>query len=399
MQAHIRREGRGVRPVLRDGEDAAKPATMRVAGVAVGQRVVAHREEHAATGAGDLAEVVVQHAQAGRHELLKVEPHRGLLELLRVRIEPHHVGPAALDAPIDSALVVGINLALLAQIAVTGPEHVRAAGGLLVGDVDLELVGVEHDVFVAATGGPGRLHGHFEQELLPALDARPGVNRLLACEVNAGPRGVLGKRRLPPDHRAADERQVHARGDGEGDVALRHEPRGRGQGDRAQLARLGERDLRAGLRGLEQLRARLDVGEGFSWGEAAGRGHLPDGGDDLLQRHRAGRVLHRHRDAVALAGRAQVNDHGPLQGGLQQVNQQRLPGCRWLEFHRGGQLGVALAEQVQPVELHDEFVPRAIHRHLLRCGQSGCQQQQWEQVDQADELHAVSVPAETPFRQ
>ena len=64
-----------------------------------------------------------------------------------------------------------------------------------------------------------------------------------------------------------------------------------------------------------------------------------------------------------------------------------------------GQLGVALAEQVQPVELHDEFVPRAIHRHLLRCGQSGCQQQQWEQVDQADELHAVSVPAETPFRQ
>ena len=221
---------------------------MGVAGIAVGQRVVAHGEEHTAVRAGDLAEVVVQHAQAGGHEFLKVEPHRGLLELLRVRIEPHDVGPAALDPPIDSVLVVGINLALLAQIAVTGPEHVRAAGGLLVGDVDLELVGAEHDVFVAATGAPACLHGHFEKELLPALDARPRVNRLLTREVNAGPRGVLGKRRLPSDHRATDERQVHARGDGEGDVTLRDEPRGRGQGDLAQLACLGERDLRAGLR-------------------------------------------------------------------------------------------------------------------------------------------------------
>ena len=116
MQPNVFFERRCVRPVLRNGEDSAQPAAVAVAGIAGDKRIVAHHEIDATARTGDLAQIVLQHADARRVELCEIDRGGRLLELFRLGIEADDVRPAAFHSPVNSALFIGVDFPLLAQV-------------------------------------------------------------------------------------------------------------------------------------------------------------------------------------------------------------------------------------------------------------------------------------------
>ena len=163
-------------------------------------------------------------------------------------VEPDQVAPRARIHP---PLLIGAAISRLPQIAITVAEHIASLavpGGRsqFVGQVDLELVGGEDDVFIAFPLSPGTLDGHFHQELLPSHQLLAVIDRFLVTEVDTGLGQIVRKGRLPPDHRTRRYRQINIRHDRKGDVLLGDPSFGRVEFDPPQLPHLGEEDLRQG---------------------------------------------------------------------------------------------------------------------------------------------------------
>ena len=88
-------------------------------------------------------------------------------------------------------------------------------------------------------------------------------------------------------------------------------------------------------------------------------GHFGDRRDRRLGDHLAGSVRHAHGEPAAVGEVGQIDDQRALHGRVGQVNPEFLVLAVCTEFQHGIQSGMGLSQQVEAVELDDEFIAGA----------------------------------------